>query len=1323
MAMAMIALWLGLWVTCAGWPRGHEGGLQAPAAFRIEVSTEAKVGRPLLIKDLPAFQTRCFPVKVPTQDVEIRVAASVVGLAGLPVLSHGWEPTRPMNASATGYETVDQVVANTEKKPKYFFCVTTFSFQGCDSMLTVLIITAEDAPPPVQLRPNFPSIWPLGNSTGPSSMAFSIEVTDPMEDTRITAVPLSGEVDVEIYYRNFTGCSGTPIKVSKGISGPGVVDIHQSEGFQENLCILVKGQGVFSLTAGPRFQGPFLVPDVPFAGLLGSACERTRIWVNNGTDITVTVAADDASALTLSAMLSREMEEASIKSRWKGLVPPGGSGAALVISGTDVADVERSLGLSRKEVAVSLSTCRQPDPDEAPQDTTYWITSATQTGVVTLQDGTPAHTFVAKALWRDFRVLISGGKEITAVASAQMGQLTLVADTVRHPLQPERFRWASNGNSSRAVLHLTTDKQLVSSEVHLVDCRLPCFLYLSAHVSATGDEELPIKVVVSSDLRKITRLPEGDELEQRLMPKQSKTYEYFLRRNDTAAVISVTKKTGGTSFRVSSTPDFSPGPATTARAEAVILLEATSAPFMSAVGSSQNPVLYVRIDNDAPTSSSFLVSARSEGHAKWLYNGVPTQGANKAAGRYDRYRFFVSPSEALENLTVTIEVALHTGSVGLFAACDPIKYPDEKNYTWSRRIIGHDTLSFNSSESGFRPGWIYLSITSEVLAAYNVRVRWGTRAVEQLEDGDPKKSSVQTRALRWFSLDGLDLSGRRPVSLVAQALDGTVGLCVREYLPGELRTKLGLSQQLSQHLRHFAQRFGYASIGWMEEHSCVYAAMATSFHAAEDTLAALDLLPMSETPMQFAVVGLPRSDGKDESEFTVRALTGDVVKLPEAQTVVDTLGAPCCIKEYTVLSRSYRRFLQKAAGSLQIRVAPLGAGRLFPDGQLSLRARGSRWSETPGPLTVANATQEGILLHVDLKDLAGSSVRQGFWVEAHLEVHRPLNFSMSFQHDFAGEAQLPGILLPPNVSISGHLDKAEAATYSFQATEATLCLRQCFGQVELQLPRYGSNATTSNLGSVLGPQGNCTTLKDLPDGRGSALVMRSSSSADFEVELRRVSSTWDEKQIELADPVLFIADYKPCLGKSCEFSISVSFTSASIGLKDPDPGYSSEPKIRYLAVAMEEDPDLHANTSCGLRAAIDQHRTITKTSVQVQRNQHRLQGTLEFNSSEWANQTIKVNVLASLVLPDEKEVGVSGYCAARIVPKQLPASAGSRNDASIPYAAALLALIVMLWLLSRGRAKEARQAPLSEHIEMAYDLHEDGASRLLDHSGYVPPSV
>lgn len=37
--------------------------------------------------------------------------------------------------------------------------------------------------------------------------------------------------------------------------------------------------------------------------------------------------------------------------------------------------------------------------------------------------------------------------------------------------------------------------------------------------------------------------------------------------------------------------------------------------------------------------------------------------------------------------------------------------------------------------------------------------------------------------------------------------------------------------------------------------------------------------------------------------------------------------------------------------------------------------------------------------------------------------------------------------------------------------------------------------------------------------RYSSEVMRSSSSADFEVELRRVSSTWDEKQIELADPV------------------------------------------------------------------------------------------------------------------------------------------------------------------------------------------------------------
>lgn len=38
----------------------------------------------------------------------------------------------------------------------------------------------------------------------------------------------------------------------------------------------------------------------------------------------------------------------------------------------------------------------------------------------------------------------------------------------------------------------------------------------------------------------------------------------------------------------------------------------------------------------------------------------------------------------------------------------------------------------------------------------------------------------------------------------------------------------------------------------------------------------------------------------------------------------------------------------------------------------------------------------------------------------------------------------------------------------------------------------------------------------------------------------------------------------------------------------------------------------------------------------MQRNQHRLQGTLEFNSSEWANQTIKAGVY--LNLDDEAEM-------------------------------------------------------------------------------------
>ncbi|CAJ1333927.1 unnamed protein product [Effrenium voratum] len=608
-------------VCAAAWP--WRGPNPKDDDSPLEVSEEfLEVGRPLLIQDLAPHSTRCFPLAVEAL-TSLRVLASVVGLAGFPALRAGWTPVRPglEDGSETGLETLHQVVENKHRETRFFFCVRTFSLQGCDALLTVL--TEESTL--VQLRPNYPSVWQLGfgagagwGPSGPASLAFSVE-PDFLEDTRITVLPVSGEVDVAVYANASVGnCSGRLLKASS-LSGPDIVDVPPGHG---QLCVLATGRGIVSVVAGPPFPGPFVIPAIPTAGLL-TGCEQSRLWVNNGTDITVTAVADDASEITLGATLAKE----ALENRWKGVVPPGGSGAALVISGAEVAAAERSLGLAKKEAAVSLVTCRKDLRSEA---TRYWLTAVTETGVISLQDGVVAHASVGEDVWRDFRLLVGTKGEVTLSASSA-GKVSLVADTARR----EHFlgyRWAAkhNGGNSRAVIRLTTDPQQVSQEV----------------------------------------------------------FEYSLKRNDTAVVISARSRvpavvlysrcppSGDPSKKeesgvgAMSWPDFPESPLTTRRAEAVVLLEPSANAFQAAVHAAE-PVLYVRVENpEEKVSSRFSVCARAEGHAKWLHNGAAADGAVKA-WRYDRYRFFVTAAEASELLEMIVEVSPHRGSVVVYASCEP----------------------------------------------------------------------------------------------------------------------------------------------------------------------------------------------------------------------------------------------------------------------------------------------------------------------------------------------------------------------------------------------------------------------------------------------------------------------------------------------------------------------------------------------------------------------------------------------------------------------------------------------------------------------------
>ena len=100
------------------------------------------------------------------------------------------------------------------------------------------------------------------------------------------------------------------MKVSKGLRGD-IVDLpSHSHAFRQQLCVTVTGFGVVSLVAA-RPPGPFLVPSIPFLGRL-YRCDTCRVWVKNGTDVTVTVAAEDAEPLTLSAALGGTQEAATV---------------------------------------------------------------------------------------------------------------------------------------------------------------------------------------------------------------------------------------------------------------------------------------------------------------------------------------------------------------------------------------------------------------------------------------------------------------------------------------------------------------------------------------------------------------------------------------------------------------------------------------------------------------------------------------------------------------------------------------------------------------------------------------------------------------------------------------------------------------------------------------------------------------------------------------------------------------------------------------------------------------------------------------------------
>lgn len=1293
------------------------------AADLLQVPLE--LGVPVVVPDLERGNTRCFVIRLPEYK-EVRILASAVGLAGTPIIAGGWVPTVPDYATPrSGYHTL--AWDGPRKSPQFYVCMRTDSEQGCDALLTVVAGNTSSTVPPIQLRPNYPSVWrldgrPNGRSS-PDSLWFTVQA-EYLTNLRISAVPVEGEANMEIFDempRNpqfqMSGevrCGPDLLLANSTLIGPDIVDLfaklqkRQLGGMEtsHSFCIKVTGNGVVAITAS-KSPGPFIAPFVPVAGRFHAMeagaqppCEFFQLLVNNRADVSVTATAEDNSQLSLSAWLpATESMEAR---QWEGHTPLGAIDGVLLVQAGDGALPDG------QETCLTVSVCRKA-LGVRQERTRFWVTGTTDSGVLTLEDGLPATVPENKGQWRDFRFLVPGGgakpAEVT-ISATSSGKVRLVADTARFPQAPDAYRWSSP-NASHATLRLTTDPKLVSADVHLIDCRFPCFLFLSAKAEAAKPSGVAeFQLTATSDAGKeMNLLLEAQELEETLVAGESQVFRYRTLHNVSGAVLfSLDTHQGSATLTVSADPRFPDSPSMTSRAaKDVILLEPYSEIFRSAVARSKGkmPVLYLKVSS--ASTASFTLVARAEGDAKVMWNGDQANGAVQPGG-YDRFRLFVGSAADLKKpVQVTIEVTPFTGQPAIYVACEPNRFPTSQHHDWGRLLEeGQGNVVFTSNSHRFRPGWVYFTLTSREKAAYKVQVSWGNTTVE-LQDGVEEMGHLMADDVRPFTIAVPSSSSTAPPPLVirAEALVGAISLCVAE-LPGSAGA---------------------------EKHVCRQLAVANASGHAELGLAAMDIEMLDVQKvgkLLLLVAGLHHV----ASDFALRVLASRPSLLAaERDLLVDSLGPPCCRPSAApLLHRRYLHYLRLGSGQdLALELRALGLGS-FKGATIKARESGSKlpWALVA---SAGEARESGELLKcsIDLRALLSKGGQQTMWLEFELEVQRPLNYTLHLQSSPSAPRAVETRLLP-NVRVAADVSSVQSKKYEFDLGSGketkggwSLRMQECYGHVALSLPYKGLETTKFQEGSAEVPLPLPEKPSDAGTFMGSALVKSESEQpASYQVELL---APGQERSLLLPGGGLLA----PRLGP--EQTASFTFTPAKVGLLMG----AKNTTLSYTLMAMaQDDPLLNANTSCGLEEARKRGELVTSVQKVVAANQVNLKQMhlmLPLYNLSTANQSLWVNLLVELIASDGHQVAARSYSSCNVTVAQVEQW---KRDASASGGLLPIALVLLgaaaLWFIASylgGRCKTASEScSLAENdameLEAHYDLH---AGEYFGRNGYIPPST
>jgi len=754
--------------------------------------TDLEPNAPFTKNDLAQYSTHCF--RTPVHANSVIIEASVTGLTGNPTVVGDWTPSCPPNDSKNygGFAIWSKpsfTEAGTQRTPvsvpngndQYYTCVTTYSEQGCDFVITVYV-EEDSVRSPAIIPLGVPSIWMLDQDARTFRLSKDNQIAggrNPELDTEFILTPLEGEahmkrIDCTDATKELNQKSDLRRRLDPERELKSDDNSIESEGTNwlkvnkqnDDICIKVLGKRgeLISLEASQGIRT--VAHTIPLTVRIPAKEECSgplQTVVNPKTSITLVA--------TNNLIIYADLKTASKDSfKWKG------EKGYLDVPHEDFDELTENGELHFR---VCLST--QPVSEDV---YTFITTSSGSNSMITLPEGqalrkeSKHQNHDATGRWQDFRFFIPSTEAYSTFTlkanaiNSESTKIIMVADIVHYSHNPKAYRWSVPiPYQSNAELTFTLDPSEAKNSdgtVHLIDCRPPCFLYatLFSFDHERQNEKTEYDIELISDFS-LVEIQDGINMPQTLGAGRKQNFHYAfppiskdLKNPNAAAgshrtvltspvLLSTSCTRGAIKFRVSSRYNFQPDPNyTTAWGKEVVLLDPELHLLRDALRTSSDTAntaeessrqdseggLYIQLHNqDDKISAECVLNVRLEHEVEKLQNGgSPINGAFRR-NEWNRYQVELLGGKDTKDQKLHINLEALAGDPNLYVSySDP--YVTGRNAVKTSEMKGSDTIDISTNIEEWT-GKVYISVSAEEESAYNLNVYWGADPVISLVDG------------------------------------------------------------------------------------------------------------------------------------------------------------------------------------------------------------------------------------------------------------------------------------------------------------------------------------------------------------------------------------------------------------------------------------------------------------------------------------------------------------------------------------------------------------------------------------------------------------